>query len=170
MKASAIQPSLEFSPALTATITPDERARLLPIEFHSMDALSAPEPSIGALIELRSGQIAAVVYGELTNTLTIELPHSEDLARHRWSCFAKYRSTQKRLHGSARACCGLGRVHMRERDSTAQSPAAVRSTSRHPPRATCATPRSSPRSFGSRVKSRRRDRPKEARQRRRAST
>ncbi|ETX06495.1 hypothetical protein [Candidatus Entotheonella palauensis] len=59
----------------------DELERLVPVKMHPLDPLSEPEPSIGALIQLQSGDLIVATYGQETHTLLIEIPESKSIAK-----------------------------------------------------------------------------------------
>jgi hypothetical protein len=63
---------------LTAEMPEDELVDLFPIPMDHFDPLTQAEPSIGALVQLDSGQYLGVRYGTVSNTLVIEKPYGAD--------------------------------------------------------------------------------------------
>lgn len=77
-KASSDEISLELEPIILANVPPKDFAHLFPIEMCEIDQFAAPEPSIGAVIQLNNGQYIGVNYGKISNTLMIRIPPSSD--------------------------------------------------------------------------------------------
>lgn len=61
----------EAVPALKIQLPQDELAKLFPIRMKDIDPLIEPEPSKGILIRLNSGDYAVLIYGKLSETLTV---------------------------------------------------------------------------------------------------
>ena len=61
----------EAEPALKVQIPEGELSRLFPIRMKNIDPLSEPEPSKGILLRLESGDYAVLIYGKLSETLTV---------------------------------------------------------------------------------------------------
>jgi len=62
-------------PVITARLTEMELAKWLPIPFEAIDdPLQAPEPSLGALAKLDTGDYVVLNYGKDSEQLTVELP------------------------------------------------------------------------------------------------
>lgn len=70
----------ETVPILQARLSESELYQLIPVEFEELDPLSEPEPSIGTLLQLNSGDLVVVTYGRETRTLSLEIPESESIA------------------------------------------------------------------------------------------
>lgn len=68
-------------PVLAATLSKKDVERLFPIRFDDMDPFSEPEPSQGALVQLKSGPFAVVVWGKSTGNLTVSLPEKADTGK-----------------------------------------------------------------------------------------
>ena len=62
---------IEAVPALKVQLPEEELSRLFPFRMKNLDPLSEPEPSKGILLRLQSGDYAVLVYGKLTETLTV---------------------------------------------------------------------------------------------------
>jgi hypothetical protein len=52
--------------------------QLFYIEFDELDILAAPEPSLGAMVCLESGQYLVLIYGKVTKTLTVLKPPDDE--------------------------------------------------------------------------------------------
>jgi hypothetical protein len=62
-------------PALTAQVTESELREWLPVRFDAIDdPLATPEPTLGALVQLRSGGYVVVYYGKESGQLQVEIP------------------------------------------------------------------------------------------------
>ena len=61
----------EAVPALKAQLHEEELSRLFPIKMKNIDPLSEPEPSKGILVQLQTGEYAVLIYGKLSETLTV---------------------------------------------------------------------------------------------------
>ncbi len=59
----------------------DELEQIIPVKMYPLESLSEPEPSIGALIQLQSGDLIVTIYGQETGTLLIEIPVSKPIAK-----------------------------------------------------------------------------------------
>jgi hypothetical protein len=68
-------------PVLAATLSKKDVERLFPVRFDDMDPFSEPEPSKGALVQLKSGPFAVVVWGKSTGNLTVSLPEKADTGK-----------------------------------------------------------------------------------------
>lgn len=67
-------------PILRAEISEEQLYQIFPIEFDELDPLCEPEPSVGALLRLESGDLVVVTYGRETGTLVLQIPESESVA------------------------------------------------------------------------------------------
>lgn len=65
---------------LQAKVSEFELRRLFPMKMDDLDPLSEPEPSIGLLIQLKSGGLVVAIYGRETGTLSLRIPESESVA------------------------------------------------------------------------------------------
>lgn len=72
--------NVALEPVMIARISREELARLMPVEFHEMEPLAAPEPSLGAVVELGSGRLVAVSYGKITGQLMVEVAPTPEAA------------------------------------------------------------------------------------------
>jgi hypothetical protein len=61
----------EAVPALKIQLPQEELSKLFPIKMKDIDPLSEPEPSKGILLRLQSGDYAVLIYGKLSETLTV---------------------------------------------------------------------------------------------------
>lgn len=113
-------------PVLAATLSESELLRWTRVDFTELsDPLSVPEPSLGALVELSSGQLAVLVYGRITKELVVEFPESANFRseldaffkevpsiadRVRWCALRLNRvaSDQKAAVGASNAVGGKG--------------------------------------------------------------
>lgn len=78
-------------PVVVALVSEDELASLFPVQFHDPDPLAEPEPSMGALVELSSGQYVVVTYGLETGSLTLQLPRAKANERNLHALLAEIR-------------------------------------------------------------------------------
>jgi hypothetical protein len=78
--ASTAEITSNLSPAFIATVSASELLEMFPVAFRELDPLQAPEPSTLALLSFPSGP-AAVVYGQVTGTVTVSLPDDDDAPR-----------------------------------------------------------------------------------------
>jgi hypothetical protein len=62
---------IEAVPALKIQLPEEELSKLFPFRMRNVDALSEPEPSKGILLRLQSGDYAVLIYGKLSETLTV---------------------------------------------------------------------------------------------------
>jgi hypothetical protein len=67
--ADAIQTAPEL--VLIAHVPAAAIAKAVPIELEPLDAFSEPEPSTGATIELASGRLVVVIYGAVTERISL---------------------------------------------------------------------------------------------------
>jgi CheY-like chemotaxis protein len=66
-------------PLLTAHVSESELAEWVPVSFDLIDdPLQTPEPSLGALVALESGQYFVLYYGRISGQLTVEIPSTSD--------------------------------------------------------------------------------------------
>jgi len=63
--------STEAVPALKIHLPEEELSKLFPFRMKNIDPLSEPEPSKGILLRLGSGDYAVLIYGKLSETLTV---------------------------------------------------------------------------------------------------
>lgn len=68
----------EFEVALVARLTPAQFVEAFPLSFDTIDPLASAEPSVGSVVQMKSGRRAAVTYGRETGTLTVETPATAD--------------------------------------------------------------------------------------------
>jgi len=68
----------ETFPVLTAVVSEKQLKALFPVDLAEIDRWAEPEPSVGALLQLRSGPYFVVVYGKETQTLKLLLPEGTD--------------------------------------------------------------------------------------------
>jgi hypothetical protein len=61
----------EAVPALKVQLPEEELSKLFPVRMKNIDSLIEPEPSKGILIRLQSGDYAVLIYGKLSETLTV---------------------------------------------------------------------------------------------------
>jgi hypothetical protein len=66
---------------LQAKIGEPQLHQLFPVKLEELDPLAEPEPSVGALVRLNSGDLIVVTYGRETDTLSLQMPESEPAAR-----------------------------------------------------------------------------------------
>ncbi len=69
----------EAIPAVTARLSESALARLFPVKLSEMNPWDEPEPSKGALIQLRSGVRVVLIYGKVTHTAKVLVPDGADL-------------------------------------------------------------------------------------------
>lgn len=62
---------IEAVPALKVQLPEEELSKLFPFRMKNIDPLSEPESSKGILLRLQSGDYAVLIYGKLTETLTV---------------------------------------------------------------------------------------------------
>lgn len=65
---------------LLANVSADALRRVLPLELESIETFAEAEPSRGALLRLRNGDLVMVSWGEITQTLTLYVPTDADPA------------------------------------------------------------------------------------------
>ena len=70
--------STEAFAVLTAEVSEPELKKLFPVEMEEIDSLAEPEPSVGALVQLRSGPYVVVIYGKETHTMKVLVPQGTD--------------------------------------------------------------------------------------------
>src|SRR5262245_55018610 len=70
----------ETIPVLQAKVSEPQFRQLFPVAMDELDPLSAPEPSLGALIQLESGDLVIATYGQETGTLLLQIPESKPVA------------------------------------------------------------------------------------------
>ena len=75
-------------PVALLRLSQDRLRELFPVELSETDPLSAPEPSIGGLVQLDSGPYAVVIYGKGTGETEVSMPVSAPLARY-WAAFLR---------------------------------------------------------------------------------
>lgn len=64
-----------MTPALTARLSETELHRIfLGVRFEELGDFEAPEPSVGAAVQLGTGVMAAVSWGKLSHELLVDLP------------------------------------------------------------------------------------------------
>lgn len=63
-----------------AKVPPNDFSRLFPVEMSDVDTFAAPEPSIGGIVQLNSGQYLGINYGKVSGTLVIYIPPNEEAA------------------------------------------------------------------------------------------
>ena len=68
------------TPVLLARVPATQIRKLFPVDFEEIHPLSAPEPSMGALIALENGDLFVAIYEQETETLQIEMPKSKPAA------------------------------------------------------------------------------------------
>jgi hypothetical protein len=61
----------EAVPALKIQLPEGELSKLFPVRMKNIDPLSEPEPSKGILVRLQSGDYVVLVYGKMSETLTV---------------------------------------------------------------------------------------------------
>ena len=61
----------EAEPALKVRLPEGELSKLFPVRMKNIDPLSEPEPSKGILLRLESGDYAVLIYGKVSETLTV---------------------------------------------------------------------------------------------------
>jgi len=68
-------------PAVEAAITPTQLRRIFAdVEFKPLAPFAAPEPSIGAAIQLANGGVATLAYGKGSHLLRIDLPREDSVS------------------------------------------------------------------------------------------
>ena len=67
----------EVIPVLQASIAQEQLRQLVPVTMEDLDPLSEPEPSIGTLIQLKSGDLVVATYGLKTGNLLLQVPKSK---------------------------------------------------------------------------------------------
>lgn len=80
-RANASELSVEVVPVLTANLSEKELKELFPIPMDELDPFAEAEPSVGALVQLRSGNYFVVTYGNVTNTVKLLIPVGSDRLR-----------------------------------------------------------------------------------------
>src|SRR3954465_8272700 len=87
-RASPDELNEDAKPVALLRLSQDRLRELFPVELSEADPLSAPEPSIGGLVQLDSGPYAVVVYGKSTGETEVSMPVSAPLARY-WAAFLR---------------------------------------------------------------------------------
>ena len=64
-------------PVLQVRVSENKLRQLFPIAMEDLDPLSEPEPSIGILIQLTSGELVVATYGLETDNLLLQVPKSK---------------------------------------------------------------------------------------------
>ena len=80
-RAQAHELNEDVVPALVLDVSEQRLHELFPVHFSSVDSLAEPEPSIGALVELTSGDYCVVTFGQVTHRVTISFPETADVSR-----------------------------------------------------------------------------------------
>ncbi len=91
----------EAFPALRIHLPHDELTKFLPVRMKSIDPLAEPEPSKGILLKLESGDYAVLVYGEVSETLTVLFPRKTNVEMAVGSFFAEVPIPRKQVFWSA---------------------------------------------------------------------
>lgn len=68
------------APILVWHLSEAEFARLFPVEMDQVDPLAWPEPAIGGIVQLKSGQYLGIIYGKATERLYIHIPSGQESA------------------------------------------------------------------------------------------
>lgn len=64
-----------MTPALTARVSPAELHRIFQgVRFEELGDYEAPEPSLGAAVQLGTGVVAVLSWGKLSHELLVDLP------------------------------------------------------------------------------------------------
>ena len=77
-RASPNESLIDETVILELPISEDIFKQLFPIDIDELDVLAAPEPSLGAMIQLEAGTYLVVIYGKITQSLTILKPPNDD--------------------------------------------------------------------------------------------
>lgn len=93
-------------PILTAEVKAGEFREHFPIRRTALDALAEAEPSEGALVRLKSGEVVHLTFGTKRGTLSVSAPANSDvreIVEHLTTAISRFSAKEQSLHERPKA-------------------------------------------------------------------